>query len=253
MSGPPEPRPRLLAEQIEWARRTRRHPRPTQPDFLVLRRLVQSLSTALGRITGPVEALDVFCGTRPYEDLLPVSSRITGFDVDDHYGSADVTGADFLPFEDSSYDLVLFTEGFFYLPEPVAAAEELRRVTRPGGHIVLTLPLVWEYDRRQVEHRFTSTSLARVFDAAGWDEVEAREVGGYAVSWALLTGRILRAGEEKLSARGAGALARPLFAAVYLAMNAIAILADRFERRIWRPDPYALPPDLLLTARRPPG
>jgi SAM-dependent methyltransferase len=245
-----KPRPRLPADQIEWVRRTRRHPRPTQPDFLVLRRLVQSLSTVLGRLNGPMETLDVFCGTRPYEDLLPPGSRVTGYDIDDHYGGADVTGTDFLPFDDASYDLVLFTEGFFYLPDPVGAAEELRRVARPDGHLVLTLPLVWEYDRRQVEHRFTSPSLARVFEAAGWDEVEAHEVGGYAVSWALLTGRILRAVEESLAARGAGSL-HPLFAAAYLAMNAVAIIADRFEHRVWRPYPYTLPPDLLLTARRP--
>ncbi len=34
-------------------------------------------------------------------------------------------------------------------------------------------------------------------------------------------------------------------------MNAIAVLADRFERRIWRPQPYVLPPDIILTARKP--
>jgi SAM-dependent methyltransferase len=249
---PPQPRPRLPDEQIEWARRTRRHPRPTQPDFFVLRRLVQSLSTVLAELPGPVETLDVFCGTRPYEDLLPAGSRVTGFDIDNHYGRADVTGTDFLPFEGSSYDLILFTEGFFYLPEPVAAAEELRRVARPGGTVVITLPLVWEYDRRQIEHRFTSPSLASVFEAAGWEDVRTLEVGGYAVSWALLSGRILRAGEEVLRDRGASGL-RPLFAALYLAMNAVAVLADRFERLVWRPGAYTLPPDILLTARNPTG
>ncbi len=250
--SPPQPRPRLPDEQIEWARRTRRHPRPTQPDFFVLRRLVQSLETVFGRLPGPVKTLDVFCGTRPYEDLLPPGSEVTGFDIDNHHGSADVTGTEFLPFDDASYDLVLFTEGFFYSPDPVAAAEELRRVARPGGRVVITLPLVWEYDRRQIEHRFTSTSLARVFEDAGWEEVETLEVGGYAVSWALLSGRILRAGEEVLSDRGLGAL-RPLFPALYLAMNTVAVLADRFERLVWRPGAYALPPDILLTARRPAG
>lgn len=218
----------------------------------MLRRLVQTLETVLGELPGPVETLDVFCGTRPYEDLLPPGSRVTGFDVDDHYGTADVTGTDFLPFEDSSYDLLLFTEGFFYAPDPVEAAEELRRVARPGGTVVITLPLVWEYDRRQIEHRFTSTSLTRVFETAGWEEVTTMEVGGYAVSWALLSGRILRAAEEVLTDRGVGA-ARPLFRALYLAMNAVAVLADRFERMVWRPGAYILPPDILLTARNPGG
>jgi SAM-dependent methyltransferase len=252
MSDTGEPRPPLPAAEVEWIRRTRRHPRPTQPDYFVLRRLVQFISAALGRLEGPLDVLDVFCGTRPYEDLMPAGSRVTGYDIDQRYHSADVTGSGFLPFDDASYDLLFFAEGFFYSPDPDGAASELRRVTRPGGHVLVTLPLVWEYRRDQLEHRFTAPELAAVFERAGWSDVEATEVGGYAVSWALLSGRILRAVEEYGSARGAAARrSRPLYGVAYLAINLLAGLADRFERRRWRPDPYVLPPDMILTARKP--
>lgn len=273
MKATDEERPPLPAEEIEWIRRTRRHPRPTQPDFLVLRRLVGHIGAALARLTtttagtvpsagtaGTVpsvpgeslDVLDVFCGTRPYEDLMPPGSRVTGYDIDDRYGSADVTGTDFLPFEDACFDLVFFAEGFFYAPDPDEAATEMLRITRPGGSTIVTLPLVWEYRTDRLEHRFTAPELAAVFERAGWQEVEAREVGGYAVSWALLSGRILRAVEEAARARSRlGWRLRPLFAAAYAAMNAIALIAERFERRVWRPDPYTLPPDIILTARRP--
>ena len=40
---------------------------------------------------------------------------------------------------------------------------------RPGGTLVLTLPLVWEYDRRIVERRYTGPGLAELFE--GWDDV----------------------------------------------------------------------------------
>jgi SAM-dependent methyltransferase len=253
VNGPEPRRPTLPAEEIEWIRRTRRHPRPTQPDYLTLRRLVQHVGAALARIDGDSpEVLDVFCGTRPYEDLMPAGSKVTGYDIDDRYGSADVTGEEFLPFDDDAFDLVFFAEGFFYSPDPVEAAGEMLRVARAGGATVVTLPLVWEYRSDRLEHRFTAPELARVFEQAGWSEVQAHEVGGYAVSWSLLTGRIMQAAEE--SARERSRLAwrlRPLFAAAYAAMNAIAVLADRFERRIWRPRPYVLPPDILLTARKP--
>lgn len=193
----------------------------------------------------------MFCGTRPYEDLLPAGSRVTGFDVDNRYGHADVTSREFLPFADASFDVVLFTEGFFYLPDPRAAASELRRVLRPGGHLVLTLPLVWEYNRDQLEHRFTGPELAAVF-AGEWDQVEVEEVGGFAVAWATLSGRLARAIEESATHRGgAWAVIRYLFKPVYLALNAIALLLERFEERLWRPRPYQLPDHLLLTARRP--
>ncbi len=197
--------------------------------------------------------LDVFCGTKPYADLLPAGSRLTGFDVDNHYGHADVTSDEFLPFADASFDAVLFTEGFFYLPDPGSAASELRRVLRPGGTLVLTLPLVWEYNRDQLEHRFTGPELSALF-APEWEAVEVEEVGGYAVAWATLTGRILRAMEELMSHRGGiWGLARYAFLPLYIVLNGLAVVLDRFERRLWRPSPYQLPDHLLLTARRPEG
>lgn len=247
----PPDRPTLAPEAVEGIRRTRRHPWPTQPDFLLLRRIVQSLSGTLGGLGGQLDVLDVFCGTRPYEDLLPPGSRCTGFDVDHHYGCADVVSEQFLPFEDRSFDLVLFTEAFFLLPDPVTAAKELRRVLRPGGTLVLTVPLVWEYSREQLEHRYTGPQLAALFDE-GWEGTAVAEVGGYAVAWATLTGRILRAMQELAVARRPR-LARvvsPLYAAVNVAVNGIAVLLDRFERRLWRPAPCVLPADLMLTARR---
>lgn len=248
-----EPRPRLPAEEIEWIRRTRRHPRPTQADFLVLRRLVQHLSAALRRLDlAEPDVIDVFCGTRPYADLMPPGSRVTGYDIDDRYGSADVTGTEFLPFPDASFDLVFFTEGFHYSPDPGEAAAEMLRIARPGGATIVTLPLVWPYQRDHVEHRFTAPALTAIFERAGWTSVEVREVGGHAVSWALLTGRIAIAVEERARERSRYAWRlRPLFAAGYLAMNAIAGVVDRYERRRWRPEPHVLPADLILTARKP--
>lgn len=247
----PPARPRLPDETVERIRRSRRYPRLTQPDFLLLRRIVQTLTGKLGGFTKQLDVLDVFCGTRPYEDLLPPGSRCTGFDVDDHYGTADVLGEEFLPFEERSFDLVLLTEAFFLLPDPVTAAQELRRVLRPGGTLVLTVPLVWEYSRDMLEHRYTGPQLAALFDE-GWEGTAVTEVGGYAVAWATLTGRILRAMQEVAVARRP-ALARivlPMYAAANVALNGIAVLLDRFERRLWRPAPYVLPADLMLTARR---
>jgi SAM-dependent methyltransferase len=250
---PPAERPTLPPETLEWIRRTRRHPRLTQPDFLILRRLVQHLAAALRRFTEPVAVLDVYCGTRPYEDLLPAGSSVTGFDIDNHYGAADVTSDEFLPFGDGSFDLVLFTEGFFYLGDPDGAQAELRRVLRPGGSLVLTIPLVWEYHRERLEHRFSGPELAALF-ARDWQGVEVEEVGGYAVAWATQSGRIVRGIEESFTHRGGLWRAlQPLFVPAYLGINAVALALDRFERRLWRPWPYVLADHLLLLARRPDG
>jgi SAM-dependent methyltransferase len=243
-------RPTLPAETLERVRRTRRHPGITQFDYLHLKRLVDDLAEALASIPQPVvDVLDVFCGTRPYEDMLPAGARCTGLDIDNHFGSADVTSHEFLPFEDDSFDLILCVSGFYYLSVPQSGADELRRVLRPGGTAIVTVPVVWEYDRTILEHRFTSPVLEALF--AEWEEVEVIENGGRAVSWALLTGHLLYLRERALPRR-VRTLAAPLFKLSYMAVNALGALADR-GLRSRDAGPYTLPANLLLRARKPVG
>ncbi len=232
-------------EVAKAIRRTRRHPRPTQFDYLHARYLLRDLRVALGGLRHPTrDVLDVFCGTRPYEDLVPPGSRYVGLDVDEYWGGAHVVSADFLPFADKSFDLVLCTEGFHFVADPVHGAREIRRVLRPGGTAIVTVPFVWEYDRRILEHRFTGPELAALF--AGWDDVEVVENGGRGVAWATLTASFLRAGEKRTSRR----LLRPAFGASYALVNGLGALIEWSERR-YASGPMALPMNLLVSARRP--
>ena len=182
---------RFLPREVVLAmRRSRRHPRPTQFDYLHVRTLLADLGAALERVgQGAVDVLDVYCGSRPYEGPAPAGSHCVGFDIDHRYGVADVISEEFLPFSDASFDLVLCTEAFHYVADAEAGVTELRRVLRPGGSVVISVPFVWEYDRRIPEHRFTEPELAALFD--GWDDVEVVENGGRSVAWATLTGSML--------------------------------------------------------------
>jgi SAM-dependent methyltransferase len=233
-------------------RRTRRHPRPTQFDYLHVRRLVDDLSSVLARVGGEAkDVLDVFCGTRPYDDLLPPTASVTGLDIPGNpYGVADVVSDEFLPFPNESFDLVMCIQGFYYVPEPHRGAAEIARVLRPGGYAVISVPLVWEYDRTVLENRFTGPSLARVFE--DWEDVAIIENGGRAVSWATLTGLIATMGQwhvpQRLYLRRASS---PLFAGLYLLVNGTGVLLDAAERRFARSS-LTLPMNLLLVARRPP-
>ena len=153
----------------------------------------------------------------------------------------------FLPFADEAFDLILFTEGFHYLTPTRYGAGELRRVLRPGGTLVLTLPLVWEYDRRIVERRYTGPGLAELFE--GWDDVWVGEIGGYTVAWATLSGRILRG----LSEFGPPLLRRWRAHSCRRHRSCstrFAALLSRAER-FWHRGPFILPMGLILVARRP--
>ena len=160
----------------------RRHPRWSQFDYLHIRRLVDDISTALARIAGPVrDVLDIYCGTRPYDDLLPEGVRCVGLDVpgNPYDGIADVISDAFLPFEDESFDLVTCYEAFQYVPDPAHGIAEMRRVLRPGGTALVTVPFAWEYDRAIVEHRYTEPELAHS-SQAGKTSTSSRTEGA---SW----------------------------------------------------------------------
>jgi SAM-dependent methyltransferase len=234
---------------LRAARRTRRHPRPWQFDYLHLRRLLDDLRPALGRIAEPGGVvLDVFCGSRPYDDLVAPGVRVVGLDVEDHYGVADVVTTDFLPGPDGRYDGATCIEAFHYVTDPARGVRELRRVVKPGGRVVVAVPLVWEYDRGIVEHRYTAGSLRQLFD--GWDDVVVVENGGRAVTWALVTGTLLHACEEELGRRLPQPVVRAAFAPAYVGLNAVGAAMDAVEQRRRHPR-HVLAPNIMLTARRP--
>jgi SAM-dependent methyltransferase len=241
------------AKALERFRRSRRRPRPTQFDYLHLRRLLDDLTDALRDLPGPVDdILDAFCGTRPYEELLPEGARVVGLDIEDPWGVVDVVSDEFLPFEDESFDFVICLEAFFYVADPEHGVSEIRRVLRPGGSVLIAVPLLWHYDRTILEHRFTGPELESLFE--GWEDVRVVENGGRGTSWALLTGHLFYLREKVLSHRRRRLLS-PLFKAVYLAVNAVGALIEAAERRRLRRGDhrFTLPPNLMLTARKPRG
>ncbi len=241
----------LSASEVEAIRQGRRHPRWTQFDYLHVRRLVCDLEAELARLDRPVhDVLDVYCGSRPYEDLLPSGARCVGLDVEDNpYGVADVVSNEFLPFPDSSFDLVTCIEAFQYLEDPAHDVAEMRRVLRPGGTALVSIPFVWEYDRTILERRYTGPQLVALF--GGWDDVRVVENGGHIVAWATLTGTLLERVRHRIPRlRGAGGVARTFFPAVYVLLNGFAAALDALDERYARGS-AALPMNLLLTARRP--
>ena len=236
----------LPAEELERIRSARREPRWTQFDYLHLRVLRDDIARELSTMPAGIDVLDVYCGTRPYEDLLPAGSRCTGLDVTPRYGAADVVSDEFLPFDDASFDLVVSFEAFHYVPDPTVGVRELERVLRPGGRALLTVPLTWEYERGTLEHRFTGPALEQLF--AGWEDVAVSENGGRGVAWATQTGRIFELFRMRLRRRlgRAAGLLTPGFALVYLLVN----LAGAAMEKAAGEGPTTLPMNLMVTAHR---
>lgn len=103
--------------------------------------------------------LDIGCGTGEFEKLLlqtNPSQSIVGVDLSEKmldiarekcqtYDKVDfrVASADFLPFEDNSFDLVVSASAFHYFNQPLAALAQIKRVLKPDGAVVI---LDWNKD-----------------------------------------------------------------------------------------------------------
>jgi SAM-dependent methyltransferase len=246
-----DPSTPLAEAELAAIRRSRRHPRPTQFDYLHLRYLVDGLRQALAGVPPPVDdVLDVWCGSRPYDDLFPRSARLVGLDVEGNpYGAADVVSDTLLPFPDTSFDLVVCIESFQFVAEPARAIDEFLRVLRPGGTALLTVPFMSGYDPSLPEARYTEPQLRALF--AAWRDVEVRENGGRTVAWTTLTGSLLSGLEQRLG-RSALRAFRSVFTSAYVALNGIGVALASIEDRLSHGN-ARLPMDLLVTARRPGG
>jgi SAM-dependent methyltransferase len=129
------------------------------------------------------DVLDVGCGEMPFQSLLNSKSRYTGIDVPlagefgmrRHPGIVNFDGRA-IPFPDESFDNVLCTEVLEHAEDPAALVCEMKRVLRPGGRIVVTVPFSARVHHAPHDfHRFTSFGLVSLF--ADFTDVQIVERG----------------------------------------------------------------------------
>ena len=179
------------------------------------------------------DVLDVGAGAQPYRPLLPSGSRYRAIDVavaGEAFGydvpDTDYFEGDLWPADDASVDIVLATETLEHVPEPRVFLAEARRVLRPGGRIVLTVPFAarWHY----IPHdywRYTPSSLMKLLEGAGFVDVVVHARGNEVTVacyklMALALPALFPSDRGITLGRIAAALTLPLVAAVALVAHA---------------------------------
>lgn len=126
------------------------------------------LRSARGRV------LDIGCADRWIEAVLPAGCDYIGIDYPltgaTLYGSRPDVFADAaqLPFPDHSADTVVLMEVVEHLRQPDRALQEARRVLRPQGRLLFSMPFLYPvHDAPHDFQRLTSHGLARDIAAAG--------------------------------------------------------------------------------------
>jgi len=196
--------------------------------------------------------LDLGCGHRPYEHLLPKNAICVGMDDDAKRRPHIVGSCLAIPVKDASFDSVMCNQVIEHVPRPWDALREISRVLRPGGLLYLTVPQCWGLHYEPYDYyRYTKYGLAYLLGKAGFEVLECEPMGGI---FSFLTVRLidlavvsalfpfvrrlgLRRGEYRLAAM------------LFLPVNAVALpltaMLDKFDRV----NPYGW----ALLARRLPG
>jgi SAM-dependent methyltransferase len=138
----------------------------------------------LDRLPLPASArvLDAGCGSGRTLDELSPYGEVFGIELDP--GAADVARArgrgevvvgrlEELPWEDGSFDLITCLDVIEHTPDDRVTLSELRRVSRPGGYLLVTVPAyqgLWS-THDVANHHYRRYSRARLRAAArdaGW-------------------------------------------------------------------------------------
>ncbi len=114
--------------------------------------------------------LDLGCGDSRYSHYFP--NRI-GLDHSMQEGVNIIGDAHHLPFSSSSFSVILTTEMLEHVHDPQKVIDEIQRVLRPGGKVILTTRFVFPIHEAPMDfYRFTKYGLAYLFRK--WVKVEIR-------------------------------------------------------------------------------
>ena len=122
----------------------------------------QKLETFLKKYQTNGYTLDIGCGNKMYKDLFPNSicadideSKKPDIIVDVHKMTV---------FQNDTFDCILCTEVLEHCYAPWIAAEEIHRVLKPGGILLLSTRFVYPlHDTPQDYYRFTKYGLQYLF------------------------------------------------------------------------------------------
>jgi SAM-dependent methyltransferase len=145
------------------------------------RLIVRSELDRLGLRPG-AEVLDAGCGSgRTLEDLVDYGT-VSGLELDPDAaefaaargcGEVKQGSLEHLPWDAGTFDLITCLDVIEHVPDDRGALSELRRVSKPGGWLLLTVPAyqaLWSLHDAANHHyrRYSRASLRRVAVEAGW-------------------------------------------------------------------------------------
>lgn len=152
--------------------------------YIIRRGLYMAILSIAPRIAGDI--LDFGCGSKPYESLFRNASSYTGVDIEVSGHSHKDSKVDLyydgktLPFPDEHFDAIVSFEVFEHVFNIDEAMSELRRVLKPGGQILITIPFAWDEHEKPYDYaRYTSFGIRHIFERHKLEVLELRKTTTY--------------------------------------------------------------------------
>lgn len=111
-----------------------------------------------------------------------------GLDHDNSYHSSenvDIFGTAYnIPVDNESYDSVLCTAVLEHLEEPQDALLECKRILKPGGCALYTIPFIWHiHEEPRDFYRYSEYGIRYLFRKSGLNIVELKALSGFWITF----------------------------------------------------------------------
>jgi SAM-dependent methyltransferase len=148
------------------------------PFYFARKGLHDNIRALSGELQGRL--LDVVCGQKPYRHLFRCDEYV-GLELDTPENRATKPADAYydgkaFPFEDGSFDSVLANQVFEHVFNPGEFLGEIRRVLKPEGKLLLTVPFLWDEHEQPIDFaRYSSFGLRHVLENNGFAVLELKK------------------------------------------------------------------------------
>ena len=177
--------------------------------------------------------LDVGAGVAKYRALFAHCQYRTQDHPAVSYGEVDIrSDITSIPLPSASLDAILCTEVLEHVPDPIGAVQEMARLLRPGGRMLLTVPAACRVHRVPTHFwgGFAPDFFAQLLPQSGLAVDELRPLGNWSQFMAQELGRVPQMVREHTGLPGRRFLAALLWPGFRIAVPLAFLGFSRIER-----------------------